>query len=152
MSGETIEVLSATPIALETAGLALANGSITMVSNVYDKMATTANAGGNGYPDGQFIFEGTFNTAPVENSLLSLYVREYPANGAARTDVPEATRPGRPIGSFQVNDRTGLQTLVLMLEGLPPKGDYYIHNNGTGQAVASGWKLSVVPRTFRPAP
>jgi hypothetical protein len=151
MSGESIEVLATSNVqVLESAGIGIANGALVMVSNTYDKMATSG--GGNGYPDGQFVLEAAFGVAPVENGLLSLYAREYPANGAVRTDTPEATRPGRSIGSFVVNDRTGPQTMILMVENLPPKADYYIHNNGTGQAVSSGWKLSVVPRTFRPAP
>jgi hypothetical protein len=147
MSGESIEVLATSNVqVLESAGIGIANGALVMVSNTYDKIASGA-----GYPDGQFVLEATFSVAPVENGLLSLYAREYPANGAVRTDAPEATRPGRSIGSFVVNDRTGPQTMILMVENLPPKADYYIHNNGTGQAVSSGWKLSVVPRTFKPA-
>jgi hypothetical protein len=148
MSGETIEVLATSNVqVLESNGIGIANGAIVMVSNSYDKILS-----GGAYPDGQFVLEVTFGVAPVENALLSLYAREYPANGGVRIDAPEATRPGRPVGSFVVNDRTGTQTMVLMATDLPPKADYYIHNNGTGQAVSSGWKLSVVPRTFRPAP
>jgi len=147
MSGETIEVWGTTPKVLESAGTGFASGSLVPASNTYDKIVD-----GGGYPDGQFILAATFNTAPVENSLISLYVREYAMDGSGvRTDAPETTRPGRQIGSFQVNDRTASQPMILTVNDLPAKADYYLHNNGTGQAVAAGWKLTVVPRSYKSA-
>lgn len=148
MSGETVEVWGAAR-ALETSGLTVANGAIVQVSSWYDKNG----ADGNGYPDAQFILDVTFGVAPVENSLISIYAREYGMDGGIRTQAPEASRIERSIGSFRVNDVAGsLQRLIFMAYDLPGKADYYLHNNGTGQAMNSGWKLTVVPRTYGPRP
>jgi len=147
MSGETVEVWG-TLKSIESNGASISNGSLIQVSGAYDK----AGADGNGFPDAQFVLTASFAVAPVENGLVSLYAREYPQDGSGlRIDAPEATRPGRFIGSFVVNDRAGSQIMVLMGIDLPPKADYYLHNVNTGQAISAGWKLTATPRSYKSA-
>lgn len=145
MSGETIVVWGQMK-ALESAGAQVANNSLVKATTGYDQAAD-----GLGYPDAQFVLNVTFSAAPTENTTLSLYARELLPDGVNNTDEPETTRAGRPIGSFIVNNVTSKQTLTLNAYDLPPKADYYLHNNGTGQAVAAGWDLKIKPRSYKAA-
>lgn len=146
MSGEAVVVWGTQKI-LEAAGIAIPNGAVMQADDAtYDQAADGAN-----FPDAQIVLTCTFSTAPLENGALSVYARELTVDGTANTDVPEATRPGRFIGSFLVNNVTTSQTLVLMAQDVPARADYYIHNNGTGQSVNAGWTLKIKPRTIKVA-
>lgn len=147
MSGEVITVLG-TIKTLEANGAAIATLAMGVADDAsYDRMS----ADGNGFPDGRFVLTCSFPAAPAENGTLSLYARELGVDGAADADAPEVTRPGRIIGSFQVNDRIGAQSLVLEAIGLPLKASYYLHNVNTGQSVAAGWTLKVQPMSYKAA-
>jgi len=147
MSGEVITVLG-TIKTLEANGAAISNLAIGAADDAsYDRMG----ADGNGFPDGRFVLTCAFAVAPLENGVLALYARELGIDGATDADVPEATRPGRVIGSFLVNDRTGSQSISLEAYNLPPKASYYLHNVNTGQAVSAGWTLKVQPLTLKVA-
>jgi hypothetical protein len=148
MSGEILAVFDTTKIkALESGGLQLTNGSILPAAVAsYDIVSD-----GNGYPDGRFVLTCTFAAAPTLNSAVSLYARELGVDGAANTPVPKLGRPGRIIGSFLVDSVTAVQSLVLNAYNLPPKADYYLHNNGTGQSISAGWTLKVTPQTAKVA-
>lgn len=147
MSGENIVVWGTTPKVLEANGAAITNGAVIQADDATYNLSTD----GGGYPDALFVLTGTFATAPVENSSLSLYARELDIDGTLDTDVPEATRPGRFVGSFTVNNVTTLQALILVAYDVPRLADYYIHNNGTGQSLAAGWTLKVTPRSNKAA-
>lgn len=147
MSGEVITVLG-TIKTLEANGAAISNLTVAAADDAsYDRMGTD----GNGFPDGRFVLTCSFTVAPAENGLLSLYARELLVDGAIDADAPEATRPGVVLGSFRVNDRTGLQVLAIEVQNLPLKASYYLHNNGTGQAVSAGWTLTVRPMSYKAA-
>lgn len=146
MSGEAV-VVWGTPKTLEANGSSIPNGSVVQADDAtYDQAVDGLN-----FPEARFVLNCTFGVAPVENAALSLYARELDVDSTLDADVPEATRPGRFIGSFMVNNVTTLQTLVLMSQDVPAKADYYIHNNGSGQSVAAGWTLKVTPRTIKVA-
>jgi len=147
MSGEVITVFG-TIKTLETNGAAIANLAVGVADDAtYDRMGVD----GNGFPDGRFVLTCSFASAPAENGVLGLYARELGVDGAADADAPEATRPGKVIGSFLVNDRTGSQSIVLEAYNLPPKASYYLHNVNTGQSVSAGWTLKVQPLTCKVA-
>lgn len=148
MSGENIVVYGATPKVIEASGASIASGSVVQANDA--TYGTVADGGG--YPDAMFVLTCTFATAPLEGAVIALYAQELDVDGTLDTDIPEATRPGRFIGSFAVNDVTTLQTLALTAYDLPRLAYYYAHNSGTGQAVSTGWTLKVTPRTNKAAP
>ncbi|WP_305821390.1 hypothetical protein [Massilia brevitalea] len=150
MSGENTVVYGATKV-LESAGILIANNALAAASALYG-----IEADGAGFPDAEFVLTVNYSTTPTDMSLLSLYARPMDVDGDTDTDAPDATRPNVFIGAFQVDNRTGAQTLVLtplgFVRDLPRKAEYYIHNNGTGQAVQAGWVLKVTPRSNKAAP
>lgn len=147
MSGETI-VVKGTTKTLESAGASIANGSLVKSTTAYDQMGSD----GNGYPDAVFVLAATFASAPVEGAVLALYARPMDIDGTLDSEIPETTRPTRFIGTFVVNNVTSLQVMELLAYDVPSKAEYYVHNNGTGIAVNTGWTLKVTPRTYKAAP
>lgn len=148
MSGEIIEV-QGTPKVLETSGSAVANGAVVGASvGAYDKVVD-----GGGYPDGQFVLTGTFTATPVERSLIAVLARPLSVGSInGNTQIPEAGRPTRLIGYFEVDNVTTVQTMEFMATELPRYAWYYLYNVNTGQSLPIGWSMSVTPRTFKPAP
>jgi hypothetical protein len=150
MSGENIVVyLDANQKTLSSNGAAIASGAIAVAASAtYDVIAD-----GSGYPDGSFVFTGSFATAPVENTTLSLYAQPLGIDsGPVDAQAPETTRPTMVIGSFVVNNVTGAQSIVINAYDLPRRAAYWLFNNQTGQSLAAGWTLKVTPRTFKVAP
>lgn len=146
MSGELIDVIGTLKV-LEASGFSLANGAVAQADDAtYDKLVD-----GGGFPHGRFVLSCSFSTTPAENGAISLYARELDVDGAADTQVPEATRPGYFVGSFMVDNTTLRQQIVLTAYDLPLKADFYLHNNGTGQSLDSGWKLTVLPLSRKAA-
>lgn len=143
MAGEVIFAFGTTKV-LESAGLATANGVVTKADDASYDLAMD----GQNYPDAVFVLTVTFTAAPGENLPVNLYARQLGLDGTNDADVPEATRPGRFIGSFLVNNVTTVQVLELPAYDLPRKADYYIHN-AAGAAIAVGWALRVTPRTYK---
>lgn len=150
MSNENIVVYldaNLKSLALSGTSVAIANGAIALANaSTYDVVSD-----GLGYPDGMFVLTGQFGAAPIEGSLLSLYAQAMSIDGSVNAQAPETTRPGIFIGSFVVNDVTGVQSIPLVAYDLPRKAQYYVHNNGTGQSLNAGWTLKVTPRTFKAA-
>jgi hypothetical protein len=147
MAGEEI-VKVGTQRTLEASGASCATGLLVQA----DDASYGVVADGSSYPDAEFALTVTYSVAPTEGTLISLYARVLNIDGTADTDVPEAARPGYVVGSFVVNNTTSAQTLWLYAQDVPLEADYYIHNNGTGQTISSGWVLKVKPRSRAPAP
>lgn len=146
MSGERIQVRG-TPKTLEASGASIANNAVVQADDAtYDVVSD-----GGGYPDAEFFLTGTFGTGPTEGAVLSLYARPLDIDGTADAEVPEATRPTHFVGNFVVNDVTSSQSMRCVGRDLPKLASYYIHNNGTGQTLSSGWKLVITPLTDGPA-
>lgn len=146
MANETIVKFGAAKT-LASAGGTISNNALAQAPTAsYDVVAD-----GGGYPDADFALVCTFATAPTEGAVLSLYARPLDIDGTADTDIPETTRPTLWVGNFAVNNVTTSQALWLRAYDLPKLADYYVHNNGTGQTVSSGWTLKVTPRTVGPA-
>lgn len=147
MAGESI-IKYLDPLVLEANGASIANNAIAQADDAsYDVVAN-----GSSYPHARFVLSATFAVAPTENTTLALYARPLDIDGTADADAPETTRPTVFIGTFVVNNVTTTQYLALYAEDVPWKADYYIHNNGTGQAVNAGWTLKLKPYTSAPAP
>lgn len=147
MSGETIVVYGTTKT-LESSGASISNSAIAQA----DDASYDISVDGNNYPNADFVLTGTFGTAPTENAILALYARPLDVDGTSDTEIPETTRPTRLVGIFIVNNVTTSQTMYIEDVQVPPKADYYLHNNGTGQSLSAGWVLKVKPRTLKIAP
>jgi hypothetical protein len=149
MSGENLVVyLDANRKTLSSNGVSIASGAIAVAAAAnYDVIADGA-----GYPDGSFVLTGSFASAPVENTTLSLYAQPLGIDdGPLDAQAPETTRPTMVIGSFVLNNVAGQQSILLNAYDLPRKAAYWLYNNSTGQALAVGWTLKVTPRTFKVA-
>ncbi len=146
MSGEAI-VKRGTQKTLEASGASIVNNALAQA----DDATYSLSSDGGDYPDARFVLACTFGTAPTENTTINLYARPLDVDGTLDTDVPETTRPTLYIGRFKVNNVTSQQVLVLYAKELPDLAEYYIHNNGTGQTISSGWTLKVSPRSVGPA-
>jgi hypothetical protein len=150
MSGETI-VVTGTQKTLESTGATISNNALVQaIAASYDIAADGAS-----FPDAEFVLTATYSVAPLEGATLALYARPLDVDGTADTEAPEITRPTIFIGTFTANNVTTPQTIVLnggFARNVPRKADYYVHNNGTGQAVAIGWTLKVTPRSYKAAP
>lgn len=151
MSGEII-VVRGSPKTLEANGASIANNALAQA----DDNTYSVTSDGLGFPDAEFVLTGTFGTAPTEGTVLSLYAQPLDVDGTADAQAPETTRPTRWIGNFVVNNVTTAQTMVLSgvgyAEDVPELASYFVHNNGTGQTLSSGWVLKVTPRTVKTAP
>lgn len=151
MTNET-KVYRGTPKTLEASGGTITNNSVVQA----DDASYSPSADGGDYPDAEFYLSAAFTTAPTEGTSLLLYARPLDIDSTNDAEAPEAARPTCFIGSFVVNNVGSSTMQYMQLQGnyardVPAKADYYIHNNGTGQSVNSGWKLVVVPRTKGPA-
>lgn len=149
MSGEII-VVYGTPKTLEASGSSISNNSLVQA----DDASYDTSSDGASFPDAEFVLTCAFATGPTEGTSLALYARPLDIDSTNDAEVPETTRPTVFIGTFTVNNVTTTQYIVLngiYAQGVPKKADYYIHNNGTGQSVSSGWKLVVTPRSFKTA-
>lgn len=145
-----VKVYRGTPKPLEASGGSITNNSVVLA----DDASYDVDADGGGYPDGEFYLTCAFGTAPVEGATLPLMARPLDIDGTNDAPVPEMARPTQLIGVFVVDNTTSTQYLPLQggfARDLPKSAAYYLGNNGTGQTVASGWKLVVVPRTKGPA-
>lgn len=146
MAGE-MTVVWGTERTLEASGASIANNALAQADDA-DYSVTTH---GSDYPDARFVIAATFGTAPTEGTVLALYARPLNIDSTNDSEVPETTRPTRYIGSFVVNNVTTAQYISLIAYDVPAEASYYIHNNGTGQTLSSGWTLKVTPRTYKPA-
>jgi hypothetical protein len=146
MAGESIVVFGTTKT-LEANGGSIANNSIAQADDAtYDQVSDGAS-----FMYADFVASFTFGTAPTEGTVLALYARPLDVDGTGDTEVPEAARPTRFVGSFVVNNVTTLQYAQIQ-EAIPPKlASYYMHNNATGQTVSAGWTLKVTPRSYKAA-
>jgi hypothetical protein len=150
VSGEIISVWG-TPKVLEANGALIANNALVQADDATYDLVTD----GASFPHAEFVLTGAFSVAPTEGMTLALYARPLDIDGTLDADVPEATRPTIFIGTFTVNNVATSQTMALngvIAYDLPKKAEYYLHNNGTGQALSAGWKLTVIPRTKKAAP
>lgn len=149
MSGEIV-VVWGTLKTLEANGAAIANNALAQADDAtYDVFND-----GLSYPNAEFVLTGSFAVAPAENSSLVLYARPLDIDGTLDAEVPETTRATVFIGTFTVNNVTTPQVIPLngiFATDLPKLAEYYIHNNGTGQSLSAGWKLTVKPRTRKVA-
>lgn len=131
---------------LESSGGSITNNSVVQADDAnYDTVSD-----GEGCSDAEFVLQATFGTGPTEGTVLALYARPLDVHSTDDTEVPEAARPTRFVGSFVVNNVTSAQNMICVGRNLPKLAAYYIHNSGTGQTVSSGWKLYVTPITKTP--
>lgn len=147
MASETI-VVTGTPKTLESNGASIANNALAQADDATYDIQTD----GGGYPDAKFVIGLTFSVAPTENTTVALYARPLDIDGTADAEVPEASRPTVYIGSAVVNNVTTTQYHEINAQDVPWRADYYPHNAGTGQTIAAGWTLKVIPYTVKPAP
>lgn len=146
MSGETI-IVRGTTKTLESNGVSIASNALAQA----DDADYGVFVDGSGYPDLKFVLGNVvFSTAPTEGTVLSLYARPLDIDGTADAEIPETTRPTVLIGSFVVNNVTTAQYIELIAQDVPWLASYYIHNNGTGQTLSSGWTLKATPCTVAP--
>lgn len=148
MANET-KIYRGTTKTLEANGLAIANNDVGVADDATYSLAVD----GADYPDAEFVMTFTFATAPVENSVISLFARPLDIDGTNDAEVPEsgaATFKGEYVGRFLVNNVTTLQTARCVGRNLPNLANYYPFNNATGQSIAAGWTLKVTPRTLGP--
>ena len=146
MSGETI-LKFGTPKTLEANGVSIANNTLAQADDAdYGVVADGAY-----YPDAKFVVSVTFGTAPTEGTTVALYARPLNIRGTNDSEVPEITRPTTFIGTFLVNNVTTAQYIELLAQDIPWEASYYLHNNGTGQTISTGWTLVVTPFTVAPA-
>lgn len=136
-----------TTATLEASGGSITSGSVVQADDAnYDTVSN-----GEGVPDAEFTLSCAFGTAPTENGVLALYARPLDIDSTNDTEVPEATRPTRFVGSFVVNNVTTTQYIGPVVgRNLPKLAAYYLHNSGTGQTCSSGWVLKVTPLGMTP--
>lgn len=150
MSGEVITVWG-TPKVLEPGTAAgITSGALVQATNPYDVVADGAS-----FPDAEFVLTGTFSTAPTEGATFALYAQPLAIDGTANSQTPEVTRATVFIGTFTVDNVTTSQSMPLngiYAMDVPRKANYFVYNNGAGQMLPSGWKLTVTPRTRKAAP
>lgn len=146
MSGE-ITVVFGTQKTLEASGASIANNALAQA----DDADYSISADGSSYPDARFVLACAFGTAPTEGTTIVLYGRPLNIDSTNDAEAPEVTRPVQYIGAFVVNNVTTTQYMELTAFDVPAEASYYIHNNGTGQTLSSGWTLKVTPRTYKPA-
>lgn len=147
MANEAILVKGTTKT-LESNGASIATNTLAQADDAsYDIFTDSP-----GYRDAKFVLKCAFATAPTEGSVLALYARPLDIDGTDDAEAPETTRPTVFVGSFVVNNVTTSQVMELLAQDVPWKASYYLHNNGTGQAVSAGWTLKVTPFTDAPAP
>lgn len=147
MAGENIRAFG-TKKALEANGASIASAAIGVAD---DATYSTATDGGS-YPDAEFTLSFTFATAPTEGGTLAVFARPLNLVGTNDAEVPEASRPGRWIGSVTVNNVTTTQYDGFFAYDLPREASYYLLNTGTGQTLSAGWTLDVEPMTRTAAP
>lgn len=146
MANEAIITKGATKT-LEANGASIATNTLAQADDAsYDIFTDSP-----GYRDAKFVLKCTFATAPTEGSVLALYARPLDIDGTDDAEAPETTRPTVFVGSFIVNNVTTSQVMELLAQDVPWNASYYLHNNGTGQAVSAGWTLKVTPFTEGPA-
>lgn len=149
MANET-KVYRGTTKTLEANGLAIANNDV----GVADDATYAQVADGAGYPDGEFVLCFSFGTAPVENSIITLYARPLDIDGANDAEIPESgatTFKGEYIGRFLVNNViTVTQCARCIGRNLPALANYYLHNSATGQTISAGWTLKITSITLGP--
>jgi hypothetical protein len=97
------------------------------------------------------VLNCTFAVAPGDATIVGLYARPLDIDGTLDSEVPEASRPTRYMGSFILNNVTTQQVMELVCYDVPRLAAYYLHNNGTGQSMPAGWTLKVTPRAFKVA-
>lgn len=146
MSGEAIVVYGNSKT-LEANGGSITNNSVVQADD--DTYGIVGD--GSNYPDAEFTATFTFSVAPTEGTVLALYARPLDVDGTTDTEVPEAARPTKFIGSFVVNNVTTLQAAQTLARDVPTLASYYLHNNATGQTVSAGWTLKVKPRSYKAA-
>lgn len=145
-----IKVFTGTPKTLEANGASCSNNNVVQA----DDATYAVVADGAGYPDAEFGLSFAFATAPTENTTLDLYCSPQDIDGTNDSEPPEngtAFKGGHRIGTFICNNVTTTQYAMCRGYDLPMVGKYWLHNNGTGQTLSSGWVLKVTPRTFGPA-
>lgn len=115
----------------------------------------TTSAFGPNYKRGRFVFSGTFGAAPSANSAIQLYWR-LPADGtltgtpgAWETDLGRATSPVRSMAATIPLDTTNTaQARASEVVDIPAVPFEVIAvNAATGQTIAAGWSLLLVPLT-----
>lgn len=132
---------------LEASGASIANNAMAQADDADYSVALD----GSGAPDVEFAIAVTFGTAPTQNTLIDLYAQALNIDGTSDAQAPTTTYRQKYIGSFVVNNVTTQQFLALLAYDVPPNAAYYLHNNGTGQTISSGWTLKATPRTVGPA-
>lgn len=149
MSGEPIAVYGAS-ITLEANGAAIVSNNVGQADDNSYSVATD----GGGWSEAEFVFTGTFTTAPNENTTLVLIAQELDIDGTADAQPPEngaTTFKGRVIASFVLNNVTTAQSIRAIGYDLPPLANYWIWNAATGQTLPAGWGLKLRPRNWQPA-
>lgn len=132
---------------LEGSGAAILNNTIAQADDANYVIATD---GGNA-PDAEFVLAATFGTAPTQNTTIDLYAQELDIDGTGDAQAPTTSYRQKYIGSFVVNNVTTPQLLKAVAYDVPLNAAYYLHNNGTGQTLSTGWALKVTPRTIGPS-
>lgn len=147
MANEAI-IAKGTTKTLEASGASIANNALAQADDAsYDIFVDSP-----GYRDAKFVLRCAFATAPTEGAALALYARPLDIDGTDDAEAPETTRPTVFVGFFVVNNVTTTQVMELLTQDVPWNASYYLHNNGTGQAVSAGWTLKVTPFADAPAP
>lgn len=143
MANETTVTVGTTKT-LEGTGAALANNTVVASTTAYSRATDGTN-----YPDGRFVFSGTFATAPAENSTLDIYAVEQNISGVNDEQVIEATYKAKFLASITLNNVTTTQYIAsLLVRRVPAEFIAHIHNNGTGQTLSAGWTLVFKPESY----
>lgn len=133
---------------LEANGAAITAGSVVRADDANYDLAANAN-----WPDAEFVLVVSYSVAPTQGRLLNLLARPLDIQGTNDAPVPEAARPTHMLGSFVVDNVTGLQYLPingLFVQDLPALFEAYVHND-TDQSVPAGWALYARGRNVVPS-
>lgn len=130
-----------TRVSLESNGTAIMNNNMVAAAVSYDPVAD-----GGGRDDAWFTIQFSCVGAPTAGSSIDLLVRVLEADGTNDASAPLTNWRRHYLGSFPARPTSGEQIVAIPVRGLPPFGaTLYLHNNGTGQIIAEGWKLSLLP-------
>ena len=117
---------------------AIANNAYSSAIGVYDNSA-------DGYPLADLIYEPNYTVAPAADKTIDVYQQDIDVDGTNDGPVPDSTYKRKFIGSFYPDAVTGAQYLVIRGILLPPKSDYVLHNNATGQTIPINSALKIQP-------
>ena len=142
----TLEQIVATELTVVASGASLANGAGVVSASSYNNVAG-GTAGLVGYRRGKFRFSGTFGAAPSANSGLSIYLLKGNSTGTTFEPSSVLPPPNQPAATIALDATNATQVRDSDDVDLPAGYWEVMVYNGSGQTVAAGWSLTLMPIT-----